>query len=65
MPVMCGLVWTIPGWPDPVSSVATPVARSVRCPDRWCRDSLFADEHIWALRPGLGCHGSYGLDTDG
>jgi len=28
MPVMGGLFWTIPGWPDPVSSVATPVA--------WC-----------------------------
>ncbi len=23
-PVMGGWFWTIPGWPDPVSSVATP-----------------------------------------
>ena len=28
MPVMGGWFWAIPGWPYPVPSVATPVARS-------------------------------------
>jgi len=43
-PVMGGLVWTIPGWPDPVSSVATPVALLCSSPDGRWRDEVSCHE---------------------
>ena len=63
MPVMRGWFWTIPDWPDPVSSDATPVA--TRLLPGWLRyqkkspDISACVAIHWGMRrlivPGLRC----------